>query len=175
MLRIIVPLHNLSVLGLKVMCWWSDIQVKDFLVESRIHGSINYSKSSKSWSSKAAPDHDTITTMSDCQYDVLFLKCCVSFTPDVTGCTPSKKFHFCPINPQNIFPSVLGIIKMFCGKCDTGLCGLLGEQRFSPCNSPMDAIFAQSLFYCWIMNTDLKVVVCNYYLNLSCSLSDHYN
>ncbi len=25
-----------------------------------------------------------------CWYDVLFIKCCVSFIPDVTGHTPSK-------------------------------------------------------------------------------------
>ncbi len=28
--------------------------------------------------------------MFDCWYDVLFMKCCVGFTPDVTGHTPSK-------------------------------------------------------------------------------------
>ncbi len=78
----------------------------------RIHGSINYGKSSRSWSCKAAPDHHTTTTMFDCWYDVLFMKCCVGFTPDVTGHTPSKMFNFCLISPQNICPKVLG-----CGFC----------------------------------------------------------
>ncbi len=45
--------------------------------------------------------------------DVLFMKCCVGFTPDVTGHTPSKKLNFCLISPQNICPKVLGIIKIF--------------------------------------------------------------
>ncbi len=37
-----------------------------------IHGSINYGKSSRSWSCKAVSDHHTTTTMFDCWYDVLF-------------------------------------------------------------------------------------------------------
>lgn len=75
--------------------------------------------------------------------------------PDVTGRTPSKKLHFCLISPQNICLKVLGIIKMFFGKCEMSLCVLFGQQWLWPWNSPMDAIFAQSLSYCWIMNTDL--------------------
>ncbi len=74
----------------------------DFLIECRIHGSINYSKSSRSWCCKAAPDHHTTITMFDCWYDVFFKKCCVGFTPDVMGHTPSKKFNFCRISPHNI-------------------------------------------------------------------------
>ncbi len=77
------------------------------------HGSINYGKSSRSWSCKAAPDHHTTTTMFDCWYDVLFMKSCVGFKADVTGHAPSKKFNFCLISPQNICPKVLGIIKIF--------------------------------------------------------------
>ncbi len=69
---------------------WPDIVLQDFLVDSRIHGSIYHSKSSRSWSSKTAPDHHTTTTIFYCWYDVLFLKCCVTFTPDVMGHTPSK-------------------------------------------------------------------------------------
>ncbi len=56
----------------------------------------------------------------------------------------------------NICPKVLGIIKIFFGKCETSLCGRFGQQWLLPWNSPMDAVFAQSLSYCWIMNTDLK-------------------
>ncbi len=43
---------------------------------------------------EAAKQPQTITlhhTMSDCWYDVLFMKSCVGFMPDVTGHTPSKK------------------------------------------------------------------------------------
>ena len=39
-----------------------------------------------------------------------------------------------------------GVIKMFFfGKCEMSLCVLFGHQWFLPCNSPMDAISAQSL------------------------------
>ncbi len=51
------------------------------------------------------------------------MKCCFGFLPDVTGHAPSKKFNFCLISPQNICPKVLGIIKIFFGKCETSLCG----------------------------------------------------
>ncbi len=125
----------------------TDVLLQDFLIECRIHGSINYGKSSRSWSCKAAPDHHTTTSMFDCWYDVLFMKCCVGFTPDVTGHTPSKKFNFCLISPQNICPKVLGIIKIFFGKCEMSLCVLFGQQWLLPWNSPMDAVFAQSLSY----------------------------
>ncbi len=66
----------------------------------RIHGSINYGKSSRSWSCKAAPDHHTTTTIFDCWYDVLFMKYYVGFMLDVTGHTPSKKFNFCLMSSQ---------------------------------------------------------------------------
>ncbi len=36
------------------------------------------------------------------------------------------------------------------------LCVLFGQQWHLSWNSPMDAVFAQSLSYCWIMNTDLN-------------------
>ncbi len=64
---------------------------------------------------EAAKQPQTITLPPpcfDCWYDVLFMKCCVGFTPDVTGHTPSKKFNFCPIRPQNICPKVSEIIKI---------------------------------------------------------------
>ncbi len=54
---IIVLLQNPSSLQLEVTNRWPDIVLQDFLVDSRIHGSIYHSKSSRSWSSKTAPDH----------------------------------------------------------------------------------------------------------------------
>ncbi len=156
MFGIIVLLHNPSALELEVTNWRSDILLQDFLIECRIHGSIIYGKSSRSWSCKATPDHRTTTTMFDCWYDVLFMKCCVGFTLDVTGHAPSKKFNFCLISPQNICPKFLGIIKIFFGKCEMSLCDLFGQQWLLPWNSPVDGVFAQSLSYCWIMNTDLN-------------------
>ncbi len=156
MFGIIVLLHNPSALELEVTNWWPDILLQDFLIECRIHGSINYGKSSRSWSCKTAPDHHITTTMFDCWYDVLFMKCCVGFTPDVMGHAPSKKFNFCLIRPQNMCPKILGIIKIIFGKCETSLCVLFGQQWLLPWNTPMDAVFAQSLSYCWFMNTDLN-------------------
>ncbi len=94
-------------------------------------------------------DHHTTTTMIDCWYDVLFMKCGVGFTPGVKGHTPSKKFNLCHISPQNICPKVLRIIK-------TSLFVLFGQQWLLPWNSPMDAVFAQSLSYSWVKNTDLN-------------------
>ncbi len=108
------------------------------------------------YSSKTAPDHHTTTTIFYWWYDVLFLKCCVTFTPDVMGHTPSKKFNFCLVSPQSIFPKVLGIIKMFSGKTETSFYVLFAQQRFSSWNSAMQAIFAQSLSYGGVMNTDLN-------------------
>ena len=101
---------------------WPDILLQDFLAVSRIHGSSYHSKSSRSWSSKTAPDHRTTTTIFYCWYNVLFLKCCVTLTPDVMGQTPSKKLNFCLISPLSTFPKVLGIIKRSSGKTETSLC-----------------------------------------------------
>ncbi len=87
----IVLLHNPSALELEVTNWQPDILLQDFLIECRIHDSINYGKWSRSWSCKAAPDNHTTTTMFDCWYDVLFMKCCVGFTADVMGHTHLPK------------------------------------------------------------------------------------
>ncbi len=70
--------------------------------------------------------------------------------------TPSKKFNFCRISPQNICPKFLGIIKIFLANVRQDFCVLFGQQWLLPWNSPVDAVFAQSLSYCWIMNTDLN-------------------
>ncbi len=83
--------------------------------------------------------------MFDCWYDVLFMKCCVGFTPDVTGHTPSKKFNFCL--STEYLPKSLGDNQDIFGKCETS-CVFFGEQWLLPWNSPMDAVFAQSLSYC---------------------------
>ncbi len=75
-------------------------------------------------------------------------------TPDVTGHAPSKKLNFCLISPQNIWPKVLGIIEILFGKCEASLCVIFDQKWLL--SSPMDAVFAQPLSYCWIMNTDLN-------------------
>ncbi len=79
---------------------------------------------------------------------LLFIKCCVDFTPDVTGHALSKKFNFCLISPQNICPKALGIFNIYFGKCETSLFVIFGQQWLLPCISPMDAVFAHSLSYC---------------------------
>lgn len=45
--------------------------------------------------------------MSDCWYDVLFMKCCLRFMPDITWHKPSKKQKLSLLGPQNIFPQNL--------------------------------------------------------------------
>ena len=75
------------------------------------------------------------------------------------GHTPSKKFNFCLINPQSIFPKVLGIIKMFSGKTGKSFYVLFAQQWFSSWNFAMQTIFVQSLSYGGVMNTDLIVCV----------------
>lgn len=127
---IIVLLQNPS--ALQVTNWWPDILLQDFLVESRIHGSINPSKSSRSWSSKAAPDHHINTTIFDCWYDVLFLKCCVTFTTDVTGRKPSKKVQLLSLQSTEYFPKSLGDHQdVFCQKCDEPLCSFSSAVVFT--------------------------------------------
>lgn len=119
---------------------------------------IKYSKSSRSWSSKASPDHNTSTSLYVCQL-VLFLKCSISFIPDVTGKMLFKIFSFCLINPHNkIFSKVFGSSSRgFLGKCQTGFCTCCFKQRFWPWNSPMVPFCLPSHSYCWIMtlNSDI--------------------
>lgn len=99
------------------------ILCQDFLVESRIHVSINYSP--------ASVEHHNLTTMFVCRYDVLFLKCCVSFTPDGL------------FNTMNIFP------QRFCRspRCLVGFFSLvpIGKQWFSTWNS-MDVCLGSHSF-----------------------------
>ncbi len=72
-----------------------------------------YGKVSSSRSCEATPDHYTTPPCLTVGMMYFFMKSSVRFMPDVTGHTPSKKFNFCLISPQNICPNVLGIIKIF--------------------------------------------------------------
>ncbi len=72
------------------------------------------------------------------------MKCRDGFMRDVTGHTPSKKFNLCLISQKNICQKVLWTIKIFFGKCETNLFVLFGQQWLLR-NSPMGAVFAQSL------------------------------
>lgn len=137
--QIIVLLRMPSV-ELEVTTWWPGILLQDFLVESKSHGSINYGKSSRSWSCKAAPDLHTTTT---CWYDVLFTKYCVRFT----NIHLPKRSAF-----VSLIHRIFGITKMFFGKCEMSLYVLYGQQWLLSWNSLLDAIL---LFLCvesWTLN-----------------------
>ncbi len=139
---------------LEVTNWRPDILLQDFLIECRIHGSINYGKSSRSWSCKAAPDHHTTTTMFDCWYDVLFMECCVGFTPDVTGHT-FQKVHILSYQSTEYLPESLGDNQdIFWQMWDEPFCSFWSAMAFALELSYV--VFAQYLSYCWIMNTDLN-------------------
>jgi len=142
---IIVLLQNPSSLQLEVTNRWPDILLQDFLVNSKIHGSIYHSKSSRSWSSKTAPDHHTPTTIFYCWYDVLFLKYGVTFTPDVMGHTPSKKFNFCLVSSQSIFPKSWGSSRCFLAKLRQAFMFFLLSSGFRlgtlPCKPFLPSLF----------------------------------
>lgn len=88
---------------------------------------------SRSWSSKATPDHHTTTTMLNCWCDVPVMKCCLSFTSAAMSID-----HFPPNNQTSCF-----------GPCEM-------SRRFS-WKSPIDAA-SPSLSYCWITGFDIKGV-----------------
>ncbi len=107
---------------------------------------------------EAAKQPQTITLPPPCWLLVWcsFYEMLCWFYARCNGTHTFQTVQLCHISPQNICPKVLGIIKIFFVKCETSLCVLFGEQWLLPWNSPMDAVFAQSLSYCWIMNTDLN-------------------
>ncbi len=111
---IIVLLQNPSSLQLEVTNRWPDIVLQDFLVDSRIHGSIYHSKSSRSWSSKTSHYHHHILLLVWCSFSEMLCY----FYARCNGTHTFQKFNFCLVSPQSIFPKVLGIIKMFSGKTE---------------------------------------------------------
>ncbi len=72
------------------------------------------------------------------------------------GTQTFQKVKLCLASPQSIFPKVLGIIKMFFWQTEMSFYVLFAQQRFWSWNSAMQAIFAQSLSYGGVMNTDLN-------------------
>lgn len=129
MLLIIVLLHNPTGLKLQGMNWLPNILLQDFVVEGRIHGSINYGNLSRSWSRKAAPNHHSTAIIFDCWY-VLFVKCCVHLMPDAMGLTPflKKKISFFLASPQNICWESWSFLKKF----ETSLYLLFGQKWLFP-------------------------------------------
>ncbi len=153
--RIIVLLHKPSALELEVTNWRLDILLQDFLKDCRIHGSINYG-SSRFWSCKAAPDHHTTPHHVWLLVWCSFYEILCWFYARYNGTHTFQKLQLLSLQSTEYLPKVLGIIKMFFGKCVTSLCVLFGQQWLLPWNSPMDDVFAQSLSFWWIMNTDLN-------------------
>ncbi len=122
-------------------------------MECRIHDSINYDKSSRFWSGKAASDHHTTTTMFDLVWCSFYEMRCWFYARCNGTHTPSKSSTFVTSVHKIFSQKSWKKIKLFFGKCEMSLCFLFGLQWLLPRNFSMDAVFAQSLAYCWIMNT----------------------
>ncbi len=105
---IIVLLQYTSSLQLEVTNRWPDIVLQDFLVDSRIHGSIYRSKSSRSWSSKTAPDHHTTSTIFYCWYDVSFSEMLCYFYARCNGTHTFQKVQLLSRQSTEYFPKSLG-------------------------------------------------------------------
>lgn len=105
-----------------------------FSKRGKIYSSIYYSKLSRSLSCHTL-DHDlyhTTKTIYDCAYDVVFLKCSVSFRTIVTARTPSKKFSpFFSDQLIEYLPKVSGIIEMSFWKCEMGFYVVSDQQRLA--------------------------------------------
>lgn len=54
-----------------------------------------------------------------------------------------------------MFPNLFIV---FSGKCETSLYGNFGQQWLSSGNVTVDPVFAQSLSYCCLTSTDLRVM-----------------
>ncbi len=82
------------------------------------------------------------------------MKSCVGFMPYVTGHTPSKKFNFCLISSQNIWPKVLEIIKIFLAKVRQAFVYFLVSSGFCLGTLPwmpfLSSLFCLSDFGDWL-------------------------
>lgn len=66
------------------------------------------------------------------------------------GHKPSRKLSFCLVSLENIFPKVLGFVKMFFLENVRQTFVFVVTCGFSLWHSSMDDIFAWSLCYCLI-------------------------
>lgn len=64
-----------------------------------------------------------------------------------------KKGSLCVVNPPNIFLKVLGDYQDVFGERERSLRFLFGQQWFSPCNAPKDAIFVSFFFSFFIVQS----------------------
>lgn len=105
------------------------------------------SVSTRTWSSIASWNHHTSTTMSDCWYDVLFMKCYASLM---------QGFQKVVLMSHQSTEYFLKSFGMFFGGCF--LANARQAYVFLLISSKLTHgcyFFPQSLSYCWIMNTDL--------------------
>ncbi len=104
MFGIIVLLHNPSALELEDTNRRPDILLQDFLIECRIHVSINYG------SNPGPEDHHTTTTVFDCWYYEMLCW----FYARCTGHTHTfHKVQLLSHQSTECLPKILGIIKIF--------------------------------------------------------------
>ncbi len=129
--------------------WWPDILLQDFLIECRIHDSFDVWQVVQLLKIQSTPDHHHhVWLLVWCSFDEMlcwfFIRC--------NGTRTFKKYTF-----------VASVLRIFAQK-SWGLSSyLLTNVRRAfvfflvscllPWKSPMDA---QSLSYCWIMNTHLN-------------------
>ncbi len=119
-------------LSLRSQNWWPDILLQDFLIECRIHGSVKYGKSSRSWSCKAAPDHYTTTTMFDCWYDVLFHEILYWFYARCNGTHTFQKVQLLSHQSTEYLPKSLGDNQyIFWQMWDKPLCSFWSAMAFA--------------------------------------------
>lgn len=62
-----------------------------------------------------------------------------------------KKGSLCVVNPPNIFLKVLGDYQDVFGERERSLRFLFGQQWFSPCNAPKDAIFVSFFSFLFLL------------------------
>ncbi len=77
------------------------------------------------------------------------MKCCVGFTPDNATHT-FQKVKLLSHQSTEYLPKSLGDNQdiFYFAKCEMSLYVLFAQQWLLPWNSPMNAVFAQSLSYC---------------------------
>ncbi len=105
--------------------WWPHILLQDFLIECRIHGSINYGKSSIPWSPRPSHYHPHVWLLVWCSfYEML----CWFYT----RCNGTLTFQKVKLlsHQSTEYLGYLGIIKIFFGTCETSLCVVFGQHGF---------------------------------------------
>ena len=117
---------------------WSHSQP---LIQWRIHSEFYDGELVRPCCSKAAPNHDTSTTMLHSWYQGLVLKCCNWFVTNMFSVTVPKKINFGFICPKRTVPEVL----VFRQTLVMPWCFFIWQQRFLPCTPHMRIKLVQPL------------------------------